>query len=272
MTLKQFIYLVIFAPLGYVVYRLIPISVVREISGILVGAVGMLFAFMPVNDRPLDFFIKTLIKRLLSPTQYTFHKENKPIYFLSNLYYLSDPHKVYTHIESQEKLAQYLTKVKKTNPSDALRDKRRITVSSALQNSPTTAGAAQKTQPVPKGSPAAPLVQPPAQMVGTTTQKAPAQPAPTSAAKQPFLIGIVKNHKQVPTPNILVYIKDGAGTTLRILKSNTHGVFATYNALPPKTYQFSFADPKGMQTFDTMNVVVKETGNNPLEVFSKELL
>lgn len=267
MTLKQFLYLVIFAPLGFVVYRLVPIPVVRELLGILVGVVGLLFAFVPVNDRPLDYFIKTLIKRLLSPTQYTFHKENRPIYFLQNLYYLSDPHKVFTHIESQEKLAAYLTKVKKVNPSDALRDRHRTTVASALQNTSTN-------KPPPQGAK-------PEQKQHTLTMPQPNKPTQnaqqaqrpqTDGHKQPFFIGIVKNHKQIPSPNILVYIKDGHGATLRILKSNANGVFATYNKLPAHSYQISFADPKGIHTFDTMNINIKETGNTPIEVFSKELL
>ena len=40
MTLKQFLYLVIFAPIGYIVYVLFPIPLLNIILGIVVGGMG----------------------------------------------------------------------------------------------------------------------------------------------------------------------------------------------------------------------------------------
>ncbi len=283
MTLKQFLYLVVSFPLGYVFYMLIPVSIVRHIVGILVAVTGLLFAFMPVNDRPLDLFVRNLVKRLLSPTQYTFQKSNKPVYFLQNLYYLSDPHKVFTHIESQEKLAAYLNRVQKKSAPDALRDRHRATVSAALQGGSPPQGAVPVKPPVMQvqtgvasqatAQPVAPPQQTPlTQSLPQPVQSVQQPTAPAPAKKQPFLIGIVKNHKHEPLANILVYIKDNHDITLRILKSNPHGVFATYNTLPPLTYKLVFTDPKGEHIFDTMNVSVKESGNKPVEAYSKGLL
>ncbi len=167
-----------------------------------------------------------------------------------------------------------MTTTKKTTPPDALRDKHRTTVTAALQNtqSGSTAirqktAAASQAQSVPPPTTPQPIV--PA--IKPNTQPAPQTP-PQSTHKQPFLIGLVKNHKNIPLPNILIYIKDGHDTTLRILKSNPHGVFATYNALPAHSYQFTFTDPKGEHIFDTIKLDIKNSGNRPLEVYSKELL
>jgi hypothetical protein len=72
-------------------------------------AIGPALAFVPINDRPLEIWIKNLIKRLTSPTQYFYKKQNPPLYFLQDLVFVSDPHKVFTHIESQKMLNQYLS-------------------------------------------------------------------------------------------------------------------------------------------------------------------
>ena len=86
--------------------------------GILVGGFGFALALIPINERPLDIWIKNLIKRLTSPTQYMYHKHNPPIYFFDNLYFVSDPHRVLTHIESQEKLSAYLARTQATIQPD----------------------------------------------------------------------------------------------------------------------------------------------------------
>src|SRR3990167_9905769 len=107
MTLKQFIYLLIFLPLGYIVYQAVPIPLVNILLAIVIGAFGPIIAFVPFNDRPVDVVLKNLFKRLTSPTQYFFHKDNSALYFLNNLYFVSDPHQTIAHVESQEKLATY---------------------------------------------------------------------------------------------------------------------------------------------------------------------
>ena len=48
MTLKQFLYLVIFGPMGYVV-SFIPIPIVNVILGIAVASIGVALAFLPIN-------------------------------------------------------------------------------------------------------------------------------------------------------------------------------------------------------------------------------
>ena len=78
LTLHQFMYLIVFLPLGYIVYRIFPIPLLNMVTGAFVAALGGAFAFLPVNERPLDVWIRNLFKRLTSPTQYMFHKENKP--------------------------------------------------------------------------------------------------------------------------------------------------------------------------------------------------
>lgn len=429
MTLKQFIYLAMAFPIAYIVFALFPIPVLNILLAALVAFAGIAFAFIPIMDRPLDVWIKNLYKRLQSPTQYFYQKKNEPLYFLKDLYFLADPHHMLAHIESKEKLAQYLAATRQRQRPDYR--KKQIgtlmqTSTDALQNQPalaaapappvappqvapvapvaqvvaapdathaaviqvphapdfskeevttssdstqadapgaadtmpsdvTTVGSSTEpavapsasqnpipaTNPIPAPNPVqvptpvapqawkmiaepavvpaaaspAPVVQPQvippvAQTVTPSSVTAPVtatpsyqpqyqtagdvvtampprqplmqtqviapKPAPpvpvVEPPTQPFLTGIVKTGKRIPLPGVMVYMKDPSGNPVRLMKSNPHGVFATYNPVSPGSYVLEIKDPNGMYFFDTMNISVKETNPLPVEIMSKEIL
>ncbi len=240
MTLKQFLYLVVFLPLAYIIIRVFPIPVLNFLLGIIVAAFGLALAFVPINDRPLDVFLKNLYKRITSSTQYVYRKGDEGIYFLDDSSQSEDPRKVSAHLDSQQKLKRYLQQVNQHQPieEDAL-EQRKKSITSVL-NSP---------------------------------QKQPEIPTPAVSGKEkPFIVGVVKNNKQIPLPGLLLYIKDQGNTPLRLLKTNPHGIFATYSDLPPGEYNFEIKDPKETFFFDTMKIHLDKTNPQPLEFYSKELL
>ncbi len=248
LTIKQFIYLIVFIPIGFIVYYVFPIPLLNILLGIATGGIGFAFAFLPINDRPMDVWIMNFIKSLTSPTQYSYHKNNEPLYFLKNLVFVSDPHRVMAHIEAQEKLANYLS-VK--NPPISSGNKKQ-SVHNLLQTT-TSSLSEKKTQQ-------------------NTFQTPPHQSAPAQTPKSPFFTGVIKNHKLIPIPGILIYVKDEKGSVLRLLKSNPHGVFATFNPLPQGEYSFEVKDPNNSYIFDTMKIKIGPQNQKPLEVYSKELL
>lgn len=252
MTLKQFIYLVIFAPIGFIVYKLFPIPFLNALLGILVALAGVALAFFPVNDRPLDVWVRNFIKRLASPTQYTFKKENPPVYFLNNLFFNTDPHRIMSHIESQKKLASYLSSTKQTSVPNVQKQ----TVQNLFQSSDEELVSRGQNTPV-INAPSA------------TVQK-PKPPAQT--ARLPFFTGVVKNNRQIPLSGVLVYMKDQNNIPVRLLKTNPHGIFATYSPLPIGEYVFEVRDPKGSYFFDTMRIAIQESNAKAFEFISKELL
>ncbi len=416
MTLKQFIYLAMAFPIAYIVFALFPIPVLNFLLAALVAFAGIAFAFIPIMDRPLDVWIKNLYKRLQSPTQYFYQKKNEPLYFLKDLYFLADPHHMLAHIESKEKLAQYLAATRQRQrpdyrkkqigtliqtPTDALQkqpalgaapaavqatiavpapaaavqaavapaapvaqvvappdathaaviqvphapDFSKETVTTASDATPTamqvSASTVPPTEPVPvpqapaapvapqawkmiaeptapaapapvmpvpvvqtspvqasapivqpqvippvaaPATPAAPQYQtagdvvsamPPRQPLMQTQVIAPKPPPPVPVVEpptQPFLTGIVKTGKRIPLPGVMVYMKDPSGNPVRLMKSNPHGVFATYNPVSPGSYVLEIKDPNGMYFFDTMNISVRETNPLPVEIMSKEIL
>lgn len=261
LTIKQFIYLIVFIPIGFIVYYVFPIPLLNILLGIAVGGVGFAFAFLPINDRPMDVWIMNFIKSLTSPTQYFYHKNNEPLYFLKNLYFVTDPHRVIAHIEAKEKLASYLsTKTPAVSSSQKKQSVRNLLQTATASLSPT-----KPIQQSASESRAQSVLQ-------TSPQALQPKPAPTQVPKSPFFTGVIKNHKLIPIPGVLVYVKDEKGSVLRLLKSNPHGVFATFNPLPPAEYSFEVKDPNNSYIFDTMKIKIDPQNQKPLEIFSKELL
>ncbi|MEI6532730.1 MAG: hypothetical protein WCO06_02730 [Candidatus Roizmanbacteria bacterium] len=126
MTLKQFLYLLAFIPAGLVVIKIFPIPLINILLGVLVIGFGAALAFLPINERPLDVYVRNLYKRLMSPTQYFYLKNNQPLYFLQDLFFLGDPHRMLVHIESQEKLANYLNSTRGKKPVSTTTNQQKI--------------------------------------------------------------------------------------------------------------------------------------------------
>lgn len=262
LTLKQFIFLIVFSPMGFLVYKIFPVPLLNAVFGALVAGLGAAFAFVPINDRPLDVWIRNLIKRITSPTQYIYRKQNKPIYFLQDLFFVADPHRVLAHVESQEKLNQYLAK---TQPEQASKNTRRLQIMAILQNPAALfLHKAQKKTAVEEKEVSHPAVK---QNITYNMMSAGA-----GQTRQPFFTGVIKNHKLIPLPGIMVYVKDKNDQVVRLLKTNPHGVFATFSALPKGKYTFEVKDPRSSYFFDTMKIDVVGETQKPVEIFSKELI
>ncbi len=264
MTLKQFLYLVIFGPLGYIVYIIFPIPLINILLGIAVGAFGVALAFVPINDRPLEIWLRNIWKRLTSPTQYMYHKHNSPISVFQNLYYVSDPHHVMAHIESQKMLAAYLVKTRQTmQPSPHKKQVQHFFQMPGLSQNIIPPTQTQETKP------------------RTATQTfadyaSPIKPqetgAPQTTTRQPFFIGSIKNNRKIPLSGILVYVKNSQNVPVRLLKTNPHGIFATFSPLTAGEYTFEIKDPKNTYFFDTMKITIQDVNTKPFDIFSKELL
>jgi hypothetical protein len=75
MTLKQFGYLAGGAILAYISFNLpLPFFFTYPLTGIFaLGGIG--FAFVPVEERPMDVWFVSFIKSIYSPTQYIWQRE-----------------------------------------------------------------------------------------------------------------------------------------------------------------------------------------------------
>ncbi len=270
MTLKQFLYLVIFAPLGYIASVIFPLPFVNVLVGLAVAALGVALAFLPINDRPLDIWIRNIWKRLNSPTQFTYHKHNQPIALLQNLYFVSDPHHVMAHIESQQMLAAYLEKTKQTIQPTPKKKQVQNAFNNLQQVNVVAAPPLVSAQMAPFQT-AQQIAQAYSSPVADKAEQKIAPP-PVQGEHKPFFIGTVKNGKRIVLPGILIYVKNTQNIPVRLLKTNQHGIFATFNPLPAGEYTFEIKDPKSSYLFDTMKIAIQNTNTNSIEFYSKELL
>ncbi len=78
-TLKQFGYLVGGVIVGYICTKLVLIpSLLRWPIGGFFVLLGVGLAFLPIEERPLDRWLMAFFKRIYSPTQYVWKKQNLP--------------------------------------------------------------------------------------------------------------------------------------------------------------------------------------------------
>jgi hypothetical protein len=78
MTIKQFGYLAGGAILGYIIYKLPFPAFISLPIGVGVFLLGFGFAFVPVEERPMDIWFLAFIKSIYSPTLYVWQRQ-KPI-------------------------------------------------------------------------------------------------------------------------------------------------------------------------------------------------
>ena len=238
LTLKQFLYLVIFFPLGYIFYVLTPIPYINILAGLSIASVGLAFAFLKIQERPLEIWLKNLLKSLSSPTIYIYKKHNLAPEYLEDITLSTSP--TSEHLASRKHLKNYLSQKKPTQ----VKEKKGF-ISSLFFFKPEK----------PKKEP-------------TSPQEKKEQTPPLN---QPFLSGVVKSSKQVPLPGILVYIKDPEGNPVRLMKTNPHGVFATFKPLKDGAYTIEAYDPTGANTFDKMEIQVEGRVTYPIEIVAKSL-
>lgn len=247
LTLKQFIYLMIFTGIGVALFYLIPIPIVNILLALVSFIFGVILVFIPFNERPLDVWIINFLKRLSSPLQYYYSKNASPPKFLSDKHALTNPQIVESYIDAHQKLEAY-TRKSKTEENEENKKKQ-------IEDLIRTETGFNITNPV---------AQKDDKPVSAHEQQIP--------EKTPYLFGEVKNNQNTPLSNILIYIKDKAGKSIRILKTNNKGFFATYQPLTPDKYFFDIKDLGQKYFFDRMELSVDQSNQNPINIVSRELI
>jgi hypothetical protein len=113
MTLRQFFYLAGGIALGFFIFKSAPLpSLIKYAATGIAGFAGFAFAFLPIQERPLDKWLIAFIRSVFSPTQYLWQKNNQPLHILlvpasHHAQNISPQHKD-LHLEAQAKLDAYL--------------------------------------------------------------------------------------------------------------------------------------------------------------------
>ena len=273
LTLKQFIYLLFTTGIALIVYYGTPIPILNVFIAAIVVAAGLGIAFVPINERPMDVWIQNFFKKLLSASQYYYIKNNPPPEYLKNVastiptFTTQAPAGKPTNVAEMKKEEFVPPPLITAQPIQVVAPKME-SVTASVAPPPnninifnSNASLAQPTQTVqePIESVTAPSI--------LATPKTDIKPI-----NNPFLWGSIKNSQDSFLPNVLIYIKNTEGKTLRLLKTNNKGVFATYHPLEMGEFLFEIKDPDSKYFFDTMKLKVSEINEKPFIFQSKEII
>lgn len=136
MTLRQFAYLAGGVISAFLLYKITPFPNLIKYSLMAMAAfVGLAFAFLPIQDRPLDRWLIAFTKSVFSPTQYVWQKEGilpeilaEPAFSFTKK--MPQKH-VEAHRDAREKLRAYL-KTLPSSPHQALNVKEKNYIDKTL--------------------------------------------------------------------------------------------------------------------------------------------
>lgn len=250
MSIKQFGYLVIVTGFTVLAYFAVPIKYLNFVSGGIVAALGGMFTFFKYNERSIDVWIKNFYFATTKPSKFFYFKNNPIPDFLRDVYITQDSSITENHLDATKKLSNYMSTTGQAIVPDVNSQHitRLIIETEASDHKKKVVGVAHNVQQVT------------------------ASLAAMGGKKLPILSGVIKNTKDEPLQNIMLYLNSETGQTIRILKTNHNGVFATFQALPPGKYSISPKDLNAMYFFDTMNITVDESQQKPVTIYSKEIL
>lgn len=120
MTLSQFFYLAGAAGAGFIIYKAAPFpDLIKYLMIGVTGFIGFSFAFLPIQERPLDKWIVAFIRSIFSPTQFIWQKDGSAPDILVrpatiNTHAMPQTH-IDAHKEANDKLRAYLSTLPKSS-------------------------------------------------------------------------------------------------------------------------------------------------------------
>ena len=306
MTIKQFAYLAGFAVLAFFAFVSTLHPLIKLPLAGLFGVLGVSLAFVPIEGRPLDRWIINFIKVLYTPSQYVFQKESKvpqplaiqaagsptqatqsvtsepPVFEPQNQGLPTQPIESFTHQMAPQgpippidpsssfymPIAAVPTPASPLPPEDQTQkeddhlqrqqklEEENQRLKSELEVLKTFL---TQKQVLPKETP---TIQP---------EKTKTIASLAGFPQLPNLVsGIVKDANGEVLPNIIVEVKDPAGTPVRAFKTNKLGQFSASTSLANGKYTIEVEDPKDTYMFSTNAVELTGDTCAPFEIIAKD--
>lgn len=211
MTVRQFGYLAVAAFLAYIVYRLSPFpGVVSIILAGMVALIGVAFAFVPIQERPLDKWIVAFIKSVFSPTQYVWQKAPEIPEIFSYATHVQQSQKgsqVDAHLDAKQKLQAYVSSLP-SQPHQNLNKNEKLYIDATLALFNSTYGYTMPASPIPQTTTGTSPLTAPVRTAGTA-QPASVQTTPPPIPQQtipatPKLIQVQPKITPIDTQNYTV--------------------------------------------------------------------
>ncbi len=232
LTLRQFGFLIFFGVLAFILFSInifFPVKLVLSVISLLIG-IG--FAFVPIQDQPMDQWIGAFFRAIYTPTRRLWIKSAEPAEFLTveipKLAYAPEPGAAAE--ESKRRLKTFLATVKKEKLSsldleeqqslESIRTLAREVMAPTLSAAPTPAPAVTVYPPEGKleAPPAAPA--PPEAAKPSEKPEAP----PPSALPELRFVEVQKIQKR---PSLASHINWGGENVYKVQRGEAASYFAT---------------------------------------------
>lgn len=236
MTLKQFAELAVAVVIAFIIYKTNLVGIIKWPLIFITVGLGAMIAFVPIEERPLDHWIKTFFKNIYKPTKFFWKKANKiPDFFNYKITSTSDDFfapDINLNPARKQRIFEYLKSIpeeeKNANQFD-LEEEQKI---NAVLNEFDSVEVAQDEIKIEVQKQEKPNLQ-------TRVRKL-KSPEPVIQKKEYLanqIIGSIANEEGIAIDQAIIEIKDQDGQSVRILKSDKDGEFLTNRSLENGIYQ-----------------------------------
>lgn len=263
MTLKQFAILAVGVILAFVIFKTNLIGIIKWPLIFLSVGLGAMIAFVPIEERPLDHWIKTFFKNIYKPTKFFWKKANKiPDFFNYKITSVQDDYfapNVNLNPAKRQRISDYIKSIPTDERLDSFDmeenqkinnllsqfenvkvDKEDIEIEVQKQEKPNLRTRVRKLKS-------------PVQTFVLNTDHLPNQ-----------VYGLVVDEDGKPVSQAIIEIKDENGKSVRITKSDIDGNFSTNKTLLDGKYQVEVE--KNNQKYPNSQIELSGEVLNPLVI------
>ena len=263
MTLKQFAELAVAVVIAFIIYKTNLIGIVKWPLIFIVVGLGAMIAFVPIEERPLDHWIKTFFKNIYKPTKFFWKKANKiPDFFnykitsTNNEFFAPD---INLNPARKQRIFEYLKSIpeeeKNVNQFD-LEEKQRVSAVLSefdkVEVAPSEINIEIQEQEKPN------------LQTRVRKLKAPEKIAEEKEYLTNQISGSIINGEGEVVTQAIVEIKDQNNQSVRVLKSDENGEFLTNRPLENGVYQI-VVEKDGLN-FPTLEVELSGQKIKPLVI------
>jgi len=257
MTLKQFSELAVAAVLAFIIYKTNLIGIIKWPLVFLTVGLGAMIAFVPIEERPLDHWIKTFFQNIYKPTKFFWKKSNKiPDFFNYKITSTRDDFfapDINLNPARKQRIFEYLKSIPEEEKTDqfGLEEEQKInTVLNEFENVQVS----EKIINIENQEQEKPNLQ-----VRVRKLKALKEDNTEKEYLPNQIIGYISNEKEEKIAQAIVEIKDENEQTVRVLKSDENGNFLTDRPLANGVYQIivekdDFVFPKVVVKLDGQKI------------------
>lgn len=237
MTLKQFAELAVAAVLAFIIYKTNLIGIVKWPLLFIVVGLGAAIAFVPIEERPLDHWIKTFFQNIYRPTKFFWKKSNKipdlfnyKITSTSEDFFAPD---INLNPARKQRIFEYLKSIPDEEQKDDYDSQEEQKINNILGNfdevevSPGEINIEIKQQ------------EKPSLQTRVRKLKVPQETFEETHSLPNQILGTVIDASGNGVAQAIIEIKDQQGQSLRVVKSDKNGAFIANRALDNGSYQIS---------------------------------